>query len=232
MKRDTLRSLLEKFGERYPRRLGIDLSGGSREIFKWLLAAVLYGAPIGEATATKTYHCFEKYGVTTPEAIIKAGWDRLVEILDEGSYTRYDYKTSTKLLEMSKNLLQEYGGDLNNLHSKAKDRQDLEDRLKNLAKGIGSTTVSIFLRELRTFWDKADPKPTNLVIKAATKMRIISAEESGEALKELKDFWKRNEIDGYDFVNFETALMKIGKDYCRKGKCKLCPVSHECPSFT
>lgn len=232
MRQDTLRSLLERFGERYPQRLGIDLRKESREIFKWFLAAILYGAPISEKAATKTYRCLEKYGITTPEAIIRAGWDRLVEVLDEGSYTRYDFKTSTKLLEMAESLIEEYGGDLNVLHSEAKDQNDIEDRLKSLAKGIGPTTARIFLRELRGLWMKADPQPTSLVVTAARKMGVISAKEPGESLKELRKFWKNNEIDGYNFVNFETALMKIGKDFCRKGRCKQCLMAHECLGFT
>jgi len=46
----------------------------------------------------QTYYEFEKRKVNTPDAIIDTGWDGLVGILDTGGYTRYDFKTATKLL--------------------------------------------------------------------------------------------------------------------------------------
>jgi hypothetical protein len=38
----------------------------------------------------------------TPKQILKTGWDDLVKILDEGGYTRYDFKTADRLLESNK----------------------------------------------------------------------------------------------------------------------------------
>jgi hypothetical protein len=95
----------------------------------------------------------------------------------------------------------------------------LERRLKSLGKGIGDVTVSIFLRELRGVWLKADPNPTPLVVEAAKRLGIVRKEANAEdALKQLKAFWARNELTGKSFVNFETALLRLGKDYLRKGK--------------
>jgi len=42
--------------------------------------------------------------VTSPDAILEAGWDRLVEVLDSGGYTIYDFSTATNLLGIAKNL--------------------------------------------------------------------------------------------------------------------------------
>jgi hypothetical protein len=114
------------------------------------------------------------------------------------------------------NLNAKYGGSLNKLHDEAADSMDLEKRLKKLGKGIGDVTVSIFLRELRSIWRKADPKPTSLVILAARKLGIVKTEEPQEALEELKAFWRKNKIEGKSFVNFETALLRYGKDLRRK----------------
>jgi len=96
MKRESLKTLLENLGQRYPEILGIDiLTGKDEEIFKWFLASILFGAPITEASVIKTYKCFEKYGVLTPRKILETGWDGLGRILDEGSYTRYVLKRLT-----------------------------------------------------------------------------------------------------------------------------------------
>ena len=217
MERKALESLVKDLGERYSKVLEIDLaSRDDKEIFKWFLASVLFGAPITETSVIKTYRCFEKRGVLTPNKILETGWHGLVEILDEGSYTRYDFKTATKLLEVMRNLNTKYGGGLNKLHDDASDSLDLEKRLKELGKGIGDVTVSIFLRDLRGIWRKADPKPTPLVILAAKRLGIIETENPEQALRELKAFWRKNKIAGKSFVNFETALLRYGKILRRK----------------
>ena len=220
MKKESVKALVESLGQKYSEALSINLSmENDREVFKWFLVSLLFGAPITESSVIKTYKCFEKYDVLTPKKILDRGWDGLVKILDEGSYTRYDFKTADKLLEVMRKLTETYGGSLNLIHVQASDARDLERRLKALGKGIGDVTVSIFLRELRGVWQKADPNPTPLVIEAAKWLEIVKEEASAEdALRQLKVFWARNKLTGKSFVNFETALLRLGKDYVRKGK--------------
>jgi len=225
-----LQKLLGVLGQKYSDVLGIDLnSEKEEEIFKWFLASVLFGAPITEKSVIKTYKCFEKHGITTPQKIVTKGWNGLVSILDEGSYTRYDFKTADKLLEVMGNLLKNYDGNINSLHARAKDPDDLEIRLKSLGKGIGDVMVSIFLRELRGIWEKADPRPTPLVILAARNMGIIKAKDPDKALLELKEFWRKNKAPKGDFNEFETALLRLGKNFCRKEKCDQCLMYKYCP---
>jgi hypothetical protein len=220
MARATLRNLLEVHGQKYSELLGIDVgSGKQEEVFKWFLASILFGAPISETSAIKTYRCFEKHGATTPRKIVARGWDDLVKILDEGSYTRYDFKTADKLLEVMGNLVELYGGNINSIHAQANDPKDLEIRLKSLGKGIGGVTVSIFLRELRGVWKKADPTPTPLVLLGARNLGIIKTSDRSKALLELEEFWRKNRPPKRDFIEFETALLRFGK-LCRKGKCR------------
>jgi len=229
MKRKTLRVLLEDFGQRYSEVLGLNLNyGKDEEIFKWFLASILFGAPITETSVIKTYNCFQKHDVLTPKKIVETGWDGLVRILDEGSYTRYDFKTADKLLEVMRNLVEEYDASLNLLHSKSSNADDLENRLKNLGKGIGDVTVSIFLRELRDIWGKAKPNPTSLVISAAKNLGIVKEETTENALERLEGFWAENKVVGESFVDFETALLRMGKNFCRKGKCASCPIRCDC----
>ena len=229
MDREAVNILVEKLGQEYSDILGINLkTKNDREIFKWFLASVLFGAPITETSVIRTYRCFESHEVLTPEKILETGWDGLVKILDEGGYTRYDFKTGDKLLEVMGDLLTKYEGSLNLLHERASDSHDLEKRLKDLGKGVGNVTVSIFLRELRDLWKKADSKPTSLVILAAKNLGIVKDENSEEALEELKEFWRKNEIAGKTFVNFETALLRLGKNFCRKRKCRQCVLKRYC----
>jgi len=227
--RETTNLLVEKFGQRYSDILEINLkTKDDPEIFKWFLASVLFGAPIAESSVIRTYKCFETHEVLTPEKILETGWQGLVDILDEGGYTRYDFKTSDKLLEVMGRLLTLYNGSLNYIHEQASDSSDLEKRLRELGKGVGNVTVSIFLRELRNLWKKADPKPTPLVVLAAKNLGIIKEESPEKALGELKEFWRKNETPGKTFVNFETALLRLGKDFCRRKKCKQCVLKRHC----
>ncbi len=218
MKAEDVRALVESRGQKYSEILGIDISEGKEdEVFKWFLASLLFGAPMTESSVVKTYRCFQKHGVLTPKQILKTGWDDLVKILDEGGYTRYDFKTADKLLEVARNLTEKYSGSLCLIHSESSGAHDFENRLKNLGKGVGNVTVSIFLRELRAVWEKAEPNPTALVVLAAQELGIVKNDATAEeALEQLKAFWARNKIRRKSFVNFETALVRLGKGSRRK----------------
>ena len=135
-------------GKIYSKDLGIDLkSGKEEEIFKWFLVCLLFGKPIQQEVARRTYFEFKKEGLLSPENILKAGWNKLVEVLDRGHYIRYDFSTATKLLEICKELKEKYGS-LKNLIKVSKNKKDLAKRLQEF-KGIGPVTTRIFLRDLK-----------------------------------------------------------------------------------
>ncbi len=213
-RKEAVKRLMTEWGGRFSVELGIDLdSGSSEEIFKWFLAAVLFGTRIRQDAAMRTYREFEKRNVLTPDAILMTGWDGLVEILDAGGYTRYDFKTATKLLEITGMLNKQYGGDLNRLHEEARDPMDLEVKLMEF-KGVGPVTANIFLRELRGIWQKADPAPGDMVIYAARALGLTGLEgkddgERRKILKELKRLLEKEKLP-YAFPDIEAALVKFG----------------------
>jgi len=227
--KELIQDLSEKIGGRFSVSLGINLDrGDSREVFKWFLASILYGTRISETIASNTYHEFERSGVLSPDSILETGWHGLVEILDAGGYVRYDFKTATKLLEVMKDLKERFKGDLNVLHAQAEGPRDLEARLMGLGKGIGPTTANIFLRELRDVWEKADPLPQDLAAMAARNLGLVQATERRETLSELRAIWEANAIAGKRFSDFESALVRLGKDYCRRMRCAACPMADLC----
>lgn len=221
---DILRRL-EELGEPYHVQLGINLSSGkSEEVFKWFLASILFGARISEKIAARTYKEFEKAGLLSPQAIIARGWSGLVGVLDKGGYVRYDFSTASQLLEACELLLEKYDGDLNRLHELAKNSEDLEKRLMEF-KGVGKTTVSIFLREMRDFWKKANPPLEQATVQAAKNLGLIRREDPKESLLELR------KICGGKLLRIEVALSRIGRKYCRKGNCETCPLAAHCRLF-
>jgi endonuclease III len=132
--------------------LNIDLpSRKESEVFRWFLACLLFGKPIQQEVAKRTYFVFLEEGLDNPDAIIKAGWDKLVEVLDKGHYIRFDYSTATKLLDVCKALKEKYGN-LSNLIAQSKNQADLAKRLEEF-KGVGPVTVRIFLRDLLPFFN-------------------------------------------------------------------------------
>lgn len=157
----------------YSEELGIDLAcGGDVALFQWFLASQLFGGRISETIAERTYHAFVRHGLLTPEAILAAGWDFLVNpVMREDGYVRYDESKSRRLLHNCRMLLEQYGGSLERLHQAAHDSRDLEARLLTF-QGVGPVTVNIFLRELRPYWTKADPEPLPVVRDLAAQLGI------------------------------------------------------------
>jgi endonuclease III len=185
----------------YSQELGVDLSK-PRDRFKWFLASLLFAKRISADTAKKTYHQFQEHGLITPEKILAAGWDRLVQVLDSGGYTRYDFSTATNLLNIMKELKEKYG-DLEELNRHSTSPKDLEKRLREF-KGVGPVTVNIFLRELTTVWDNAKPEPSKIAIEVAQRIGLKNVE------------------------TFESALVRLSLENCKKAKCDGCPVRDYC----
>lgn len=203
-----VKKLLREFPKTYSEELGINLEKGWGEIFKWFLASLFFGKRISENIAKRTYREFEKKGLLTPGSISEAGWDKLVEVLDAGGYTRYDFSTATKLLDIMEIL--EKNDSLESFYRESKNSKEFEEKLKEF-KGVGDVTTNIFLRELR-FMHKIDPEVSKFV--------KISAKNLDIALNMNR---KTKE-----FIHLESALLRLGKDYCGKNMCRKCPVTEKC----
>jgi endonuclease III len=135
----------------YARRLGINLaSKKEKEAFQWFLACLLFGKPIQTEIAERAYHELVAARLTSPDAILRAGWDKLVFLLDRAHYVRYDFSTATKLLEVSRELKRRYGK-LTDLLEASKTRSELCERLQEM-KHIGPVTARIFLRDVGPIW--------------------------------------------------------------------------------
>jgi endonuclease III len=189
----------------YSQELGLDLKM-EEDRFKWLLVSLLFAKRISSEVAKRTYREFEKAGIITPESITEAGWDKLVEVLDSGGYVRYDFSTASNLLEIAASLREKYGS-LEGLYIQSKDSKDLEKRLLEF-KGVGPTTVNIFLRELRAVWEKARPQLSPLAKEVAFRLEL------GEKEMELP--------------NVESVLVRLNLEFCKHRRCPGCPVREEC----
>ena len=201
--RDVIEKVLKLIT--YSQELGLDLKI-EEDRFKWFLASLLFAKRISSEVAKRTYREFEKEGIVTPESITGAGWDKLVEVLDSGGYVRYDFSTASNLLEIAASLREKYGS-LEVLYTQSQDSRELEKRLLEF-KGVGPTTVNIFLRELKAVWEKARPQLSPLAREVASRLGL------GE--EEL------------EFPTVESALVRLNLEFCKRRKCSSCPVREGC----
>lgn len=196
--------LLKQFGMLYSEELGIDVE---RDPFKWFLASFLFGARISATIAKNTYKIYEREGLTTPKKLALADLMVLIRIHGKGGYGHYDGVTARYVNAIANKLLADYGGKITELSKRSKSPTELEARLLEF-KGIGPVRAQIFLRELRGVWNNADPQLTAMEISTARHLKIIDSDF--EALEKLKDFWRKNAVKGFDFRNFESALVRYG----------------------
>jgi len=181
--------------------------------FPWFLLSMLLGGRIMEKIARRTFELFLKYGITSPEAIVNAKWEKLVEILDAGGYTRYDFKTATKLIDISTAILKK--GNFKKILIDSKNSTELLKNLRDLGKGVGNVTVGIFLRELIGKYN-FKPMPDKRVLLSSKNIGIDPLEYS-----------KRNGID-YGYV--ENFLSATGKN-CLKNRCERCVANKYCDFY-
>lgn len=72
----SVKRALSRF-QSYSAELGLNLTK-PEDRFKWFLASVLFAKKISAETAKETYQYFEQEELTSPDAILNAGWNRLV----------------------------------------------------------------------------------------------------------------------------------------------------------
>lgn len=131
--------------------LGVDVpSKQESQIFRWMLACLLFGKPIQQEIAKRAYETLLAAGVTSLDALLRTDWNTLVELLDKAHYVHYDFSTATKLREVGGIIKARYGSVLH-LIEQVDDIRELEGRLLSI-KGIGPVTAGIFMKEITPVW--------------------------------------------------------------------------------
>ncbi|RRN78236.1 DNA methylase [Pseudoxanthomonas sp. SGD-10] len=134
--------------ELLPRDLGFEVRlGDEASLFAWFLAAFLFGNRISHAAAARTWQVIvREHGCDTPARLCACSHAQLVRMLGEGGYRRYDESTASRLAQLCRTLLDDYGGGILGVHAAAGDRAEFERRLLEF-RGVGPVTLRIFMRE-------------------------------------------------------------------------------------
>ncbi len=157
-------------GGRFSTELGLALDARPDDADRWFLAATLFGAPIRASTAMRTWRVLAAAGVHTIADAGRRAWDELVQLLDDGGYGRYDFRTATRLHELAERIAEHHGGSITALAGET-DPARVTAELQALP-GWGPTTTAVFLRELRGVWPGAEVPLDRRAVEAARALRL------------------------------------------------------------
>ena len=171
--KQIIAALLERYGLTFADELGINLEDETpTTLFRWLCAALLFSARIGNEIALEAARALTKRGWTTAKKMAAATWEERTHVLNHAGYARYDEKTSRMLADTSKLLLKRYGGDLRKLREAAEREPEHEKELLMDCKGIGPGGADIFLREMQVTWTELQPFADAAALKSAAKLKL------------------------------------------------------------
>jgi hypothetical protein len=210
-------------GGRFSLSLGIDVGAGDAEIERWFMAATLFGARIPTTVAERTFHVLDEAGVT-PATARAFSWEDLVALLDRGGYTRYDFKTATRLHDLCDVLVERVGGRVCAIPDDLVTPAELEQALDDLP-GWGPVTVGVFLRELRGVWPLAVPALDGRAAACALHLGLVD-DRAHDPLGSLRAVAKAAGVDPRDL---ESALVRVALAH-RRGF-EACPGGPNCTAL-
>ena len=111
---------------------GLDVTSGDDDMFRWFLLAYLFGKPIQSGVAANTWRLFIARKLDTPWAILDTPNRKLVRLLDEGKYTRYDEVTARALHTCMEQLIRSYEGSLLLMYESSETEDEFSKRLQEL----------------------------------------------------------------------------------------------------
>lgn len=124
----------------------LDILSGDTDMFRWFLLCYLFGKPIQSNVAVTTWQLFIEKKLDTPWAIMDASDRKLVSVLHEGGYTRYQHVTAHGLKVCMEKLIRMYEGSIYLMLESSEDQDEFMKRLQELY-GVGPKIAEIFARE-------------------------------------------------------------------------------------
>jgi hypothetical protein len=199
---ELARRVVAVLGGRFSVELGIDVDAGEAEVERWFVAATLFGARIPARVAERTFGVLAAAGLARIGQMRHVPSDDLIAMLDAGGYARYDFRTATRLLELSEIINERYDGQVAVIGGRFAAYPALHAALDALP-GWGPVTVRLFLRELRGVWPGADPPLDERAATAAHHLGLPAARPAGAWLAGLAV------ACGLDMRDLEAGLVRL-----------------------
>ncbi len=129
----------------------LDVIDNDNDLFRWFLLTFLLGKPIQSSVAVKTWKIFIESKMDFPWAILEATDRRLVSLLHQGGYTRYQHVMTKALKTCMQQLVDFYDGSLLLMIEQSENEDELSKHLQKLY-GVGPKTAEIFMRETEEYF--------------------------------------------------------------------------------
>lgn len=124
----------------------LDVLSGDTDMFRWFLLCYLFGKPIQSNVAVTTWRLLIDKKLDTPWVLVSASDYKLVKVLHQGGYTRYQHVTAHGLRTCMTQLIRDYDGSLFLMLESSMDEDEFSKRLQELY-GVGPKIAEIFMRE-------------------------------------------------------------------------------------
>jgi hypothetical protein len=173
-----VRTLLDRYGLTFADEAGIRLADRPAPLYQLLVLTTLLSARISAGVAVNSARELFAAGYRTPEAMLRASWQRRVDALGRGHYRRYDESTAKELGDEARLCLDRWRGDLRRLRAEADGQvRPLRSMLIEFS-GIGPTGADIFVREAQGVWPEFRPYFDRKVAAGATRLGLPSQPEA------------------------------------------------------
>ncbi len=216
------RQVVGMLGGRYSAELGIDVDAGDAEIERWFLAATLFGTRISARIAERAFRGLDEAGLRRIGQTRHMSSEDLVALLDAGGYARYDFRTATRLQDLSEIIDERYDGQAAVIGRRYQAYPALRAALIVLP-GWGPVTVQLFLRELRGVWPGAQPPLDARAASGGRHLDLLSTEEGDIGLPDIAQL----AIDaGLDVRDLESGLVRLA--LAHHGLRNPCPGGYRC----
>jgi endonuclease III len=155
--RELTRRLLKVAGTTYSQEAGVTLRDTPMPLFQLLVLCMLASKPIDAAIAMRAGTELFRAGLKTPQAVLDADRQTMIEAFGRAHYVRYDESSASRLADIAAVVRDEYSGDLRQLAAASGQDVPTAIRLLKQFKGIGDTGADIFLREVQDVWTWVRP---------------------------------------------------------------------------
>ena len=162
---DIVAALIDAQGTLYSEEMGARIERDTpQELFHWLIGTIMLSARIGAAQAVQGASALRREGLHKIDAIRAVDRTRLVRVLNENGYARYDESTADYIRAAADLVFERYAGDLRRMREG--DANAVRQAVQEV-KGIGPAGAGIFAREMQMVWDELHPSAEGPALDAA-----------------------------------------------------------------
>ncbi|XP_024520579.1 uncharacterized protein LOC112342669 [Selaginella moellendorffii] len=194
--KEVFSKLVNKFGGRTSKALGIDVDKGDDEVEKWFLAVALFNRSTALDVCSDTFKNIVTSGITKLTDVLKADLEENAKVLERAGYTSYPERTAARLQRLALQLKTEHAGAVCSFKT-ISDPSELNRQLSGLF-GLSQSSIRLFLREMRGVWPVISSTFDRRAENAARHLRLIGCK-----------------IGSTDERDVEAALTKLGFSHAR-----------------